>query len=252
MRYTVGQVSTFAGISIRALHHYDQIGLLNPSGHTQAGYRTYTDADVAALQQVMLYRELGFSLAEIRRIMQSPDFDRRKALVAQRKMLFEKIARLNAVIGLVDKTLECMKKGKQMNHKDMFEGFDPALYEQEAQNRWGAAEAYKQSSARTKRYTKNDWKAIQAEGDAITEAFAEAFRAGKKADGPRAMELAERHRRHIDRWFYACPPTMHAGLGEMYVSDPRFAQSYDQKAPGLAGYVRDAIRANARLAETNG
>jgi hypothetical protein len=127
----------------------------------------------------------------------------------------------------------------------MFEGFDPAQYEDEARERWGHTEAYRESQRRAARYTEADWREIRDEGDAIEQAFADLLRAGESATGDAARAVAERHRAHISRWFYDCSPQTQRGLAEMYIADDRFAQHYERRAAGLATYVHDAILASA-------
>ena len=118
-------------------------------------------------------------------------------------------------------------------------------YTEEARQRWGDTDAWQQSQRRTAAYTKDDWIAIKAEADASINGFAGALRAGEPATGAVAMDLAEAHRQYISRWFYDCGYDMHRGLAEMYVSDERFTQTYNDAANGLAQYVHDAILANA-------
>lgn len=251
MAYTVGQLSKLARVSVRTLHHYDEIGLLEPSGRSRAGYRLYTDRDLERLQQVLFFRELGFALEDIGRILSDPGFDRREALCAQRSLLVDKLERLKSVLALVDRTLGSLETGANMTDEEMFEvfgDFDPHEHEEEAQRRWGDTDAYKESHERTRRYTKHDWQKIRDEAESVYDALASAMAAGKAADSDEVMDLAERHRRHIDRWFYACSHTMHAGLGEMYVSDPRFRDNFERRAEGLADFFRDAIAANAARA----
>ena len=244
--HTVGEVARLARVSVRALHHYDEIGLLEPSGRTESGYRLYTEPDLERLQQVLFFRELGFALEDVARILRDPHFDRRQALIAQRAMLVEKGERLRAMVALVDRTLESLGKGTIMGAEEMFEGgFDPGAYEEEAKERWGKTDAYAESKRRTKGYTKEDWQRIRGEADAITGELAEVFARGAPPADPRALDLVEEHRLHIDRWFYPCSLAMHVSLGEMYVSDPRFTEHYDRRRPGLAQFVCDAIRANA-------
>jgi DNA-binding transcriptional MerR regulator len=246
--YTIGHVARAARVSVRALHHYDEIGLVQPSGRSAKGYRLYTPADLERLQQVLFYRELAFPLEEIRRILADPAFDRRRALLAQRARLAERAARASALVALVDRTIARLERGETMTPDEMFDGFDPSQHDEEVRARWGATESYAESARRTARYTQEDWVRIRAEADALRHAFAEAMERGTPPTDAAAMDVAERHRLHIDRWFYPCPPRMHAGLGEMYVNDPRFAANYDKVRAGLAGYVRDAIRANAQRA----
>ena len=130
----------------------------------------------------------------------------------------------------------------------MFEGFDHSPYEEEARERWGHTEAHRESARRAARYGPPQWAEMHAEQAAIERELDALMRAGVDPSGEPAMAAAERHRQLIERWFYACSPHMHRGLGEMYVADERFARHYDERAPGLAAFVRDAILANAERA----
>lgn len=251
MSYTVSEVAEVAGVSVRALHHYDEIGLLHPSGRSEAGYRLYSDRDLERLQQVLFFRELGFPLEEIARILSDPSFDRREALRMQRELLSKKKARMDAMIGAVDAALEAMERGRTMTKEEMlkvFDGFDPTQYEDEVRERWGETDAYKESARRTKGYTKKDWEAIKREGEAIGLKLAALMDAGKRPDTPEAMAAVEEHRLHVSKWFYPCSKEMHRGLGEMYVTDPRFTANIDKVRSGLAQFWRDAIIANSSQA----
>jgi len=233
---------------VRALHHYDEIGLVSPSGRSEAGYRLYDEGDLERLQQVLFYRELGFALENIREVMAAPEFDHAAALREQRRLLEEQGDRLRAMIDAVDAAIAAHEGGYAMSDDEMFEvfgEFDPKQHEAEAEERWGGNEAFQQSAARTKQYRKEDWERIKAEVDAINAAFADAMTAGVPATSTGAMEIAERHRQHISRWFYDCSPELHRGLGEMYVQDERFTATYEAVRPGLGQYVHDAVVANA-------
>jgi DNA-binding transcriptional MerR regulator len=245
---TVGQVAKLAHVSIRTLHHYDQLGLLTPSGRSDAGYRLYTMADLERLQQILLSKELGFALDEIVDLLADPAFDRRDALLAQREAIVGQVARYEAMLALIDRTLLSLDGGITMAKQDMFAvfgDFDPADHQAEVEERWGDTDAFEESSRRTKSYTKEDWQRYKAESTQINADLAELVDAGVATDDPRAMDAAERHRLLIDRWFYPCSQEMHVGLGEMYVADPRFAANYETVRPGLAAYVCAAIKANA-------
>ena len=128
---------------------------------------------------------------------------------------------------------------------DLFNGFNPAQYEEEARQRWGTTDAFAESQKRTARYTPDDWKALQSEQAALYNAANAALQAGTPASSTEAMDIAERHRLSIDRWFYPCSHEMHRGLASMYESDERFRQSLDQHGTGLAAFLAKAIRANA-------
>jgi DNA-binding transcriptional MerR regulator len=244
----VGEVAALAGITVRALHHYDRIGLLSPSERTAAGYRRYTPADLDRLHRVLVYRELGFSLEEVATLLDDPDADPAAHLRRQHRLLRERVERAQAMVAAVEKELEAQQMGISLTPEERFEVFgenDPAQYADEVEERWGDSDAYRESRRRTASYRKEDWLQIKAEGEDVERRFAEAMAAGIPADDPRAMDVAEAHRRHIGRWFYDCPPAMHAGLGRMYVEDERFAAHYEQIAPGLAEYVSTAVQANA-------
>jgi DNA-binding transcriptional MerR regulator len=249
--FTVSQVAKLAHVTVRTLHHYDEVGLLEPSERSQAGYRLYSHGDLQRLQQILLFRELGFTLEAIGELIDEPVLDRGAALRTQRALLVERVNKTKTVIAAVDRALRALEKGQTMAPEKMFEGFegfDHAAYAEEAKQRWGETETYKESMRRTKRYGKDDWARIKAEAEEIEVELARLLGAGRKPDGREAVEAAERHRRHIDRWFYPCSPAQHAALGAMYVADPRFSAHFEKRAKGLAEFVKAAIEANAARA----
>ena len=249
--YTVGRVAELAGVTVRTLHHYDQIGLLTPGGRSDAGYRRYDDSDLERLQQILFYRELGFPLEEIVTILGEPGAGAEVHLRRQRELLGERIARLELMVTAIDREMEARSMGYQLTPEERFEvwgDFNPDDYADEVEERWGDTDAYKESHKRTSRYTKEDWLAIKAEAEAATTRMIEAMKAGEPPESEAAMDAAEAHRQHISRWFYECSYQMHVGLGEMYVADPRFTKTYEDMAEGLAAYTSAAIRANAARA----
>ena len=246
--FSVGDVARVSGVTVRTLHHYDEIGLLRPSRRSEAGYRRYDDADLARLEQILYYRELGFGLEEVAVILDDPRVDRLEHLRRQHRLLTERIDRLQRMVAAVELTMEAQQMGISLTPEERFEvfgGFDPVEHAQEAEERWGDTDAYRQSQRRTSGYTKADWQRIMAEGRDIETRLAAALAAGVAADSIAAMDLAEGHRRHIAGSYYDCPPELHRALGNMYVEDPRFTAHYEAVAPGLAAYFRDAIHANA-------
>jgi DNA-binding transcriptional MerR regulator len=247
MSLSVGQVSGLAGITVRTLHHYDEIGLLTPGERTSAGYRRYTDRDLIRLQQILLYRELGFPLDEIAVILDDPHVDELTQLRRRHEVLTRESERLRGVIAAVERAMRARSLGIALTPQErveLFGGFRPEDHEAEVERRWGGTEAYAQSRRRVASYTKADWAELSAEAAALTEELVAALKAGLPPDGEEAMDLAERHRLHISRWFYTCDHDHHRCLGELYVSDPRFTAIHDAHAPGLARYVRSAIVAN--------
>jgi MerR family transcriptional regulator, thiopeptide resistance regulator len=247
---TVGQVARLAGVTVRTLHHYDAIGLVSPSERSAAGYRRYDGGDLERLRDVLAYRELGFPLERIAAVLDEPGGDALRHLRRQRELLSERIARLQALVAAIDRETEARTMGIRLTPEERFEVFgdvDPAEHAAEARERWGESDAHRESQRRAASYGKDDWQRIKAEAQEIERELAAALTAGTPADGDVATNLAERHRAHISRWFYDCPPSLHVALTRMYVDDPRFAQHYERIAPGLAAYVRDAAAANAQL-----
>jgi DNA-binding transcriptional MerR regulator len=235
-------------VSIRTLHHYDAIGLLVPGIRSAAGYRLYTDADLFRLQQILIGRELGLSLEEIRRSLDDSRFDRKAALLDQRERLRDRARQTEAMIRAIDVALAALNgspiKG-EMKMEPLFEGFNPSQYEEEARRTWGDSDAFVESQKRTRGYGVDDWKAIAAEQAAVYNAAYAALQAGKSPADAAVMDIAERHRMTIDRWFYPCSHGMHRGLASMYESDDRFRQSIDTHGAGLTAFLAEAIRANA-------
>lgn len=242
---TVGEVAALAGVTVRTLHHYDELGLLSPSGRSEAGYRLYSYDDLVRLREILIWRTLGFPLTEIASLLDDPEHDRLAALERQREMIEREIDRLGALAAAVDSAIAAHVNGTRLEETKMFEGFDPSEYEDEARERWGDTDAYKESARRAARYGETEWVEIRSEAEAITRELVALMRAREPADGEAARALAERHRDHISRWFYPCSPMMHRGLAEMYVADERFARTYEREAEGLAAYIHDAIVANA-------
>ncbi|GCD35937.1 HTH-type transcriptional activator TipA [Streptomyces chrestomyceticus JCM 4735] len=248
MSYSVGQVAGFAGVTVRTLHHYDEIGLLVPGERSHAGHRRYGDADLDRLQQIMFYRELGFPLDEVAALLDDPDADPREHLRRQHALLSARIGKLQAMAAAVEHAMEARKMGVNLTPEEKFEvfgDFDPDAYADEVRERWGSSEAYKESQRRTASYTKEDWKRLTEEFDAVHRKMAEVMASGLPADSAEAMDVAEEHRRFISSGYYDCSYEMHTCLGEMYVADERFTATYEAIRPGLAVYMRDAMLANA-------
>lgn len=245
---SVGEVAELVGVSVRTLHHYDAIGLLSPTARTEAGYRLYGPAELERLSQILAYRELGFELEVIAQLLDDADTDPVEHLRQQEALLNARLERLLAMRRQVRRQMEARKMGINLTPKEMLDLFgdhDPTEHAQEAEERWGHTDAYKQSQQRTKSYSKADWQRLSAESAAVEERLIELMREGVPATDDRAKAAAEAHRQQISRNFYDCSYEMHRNLADMYLADPRFTKYYEDKAEGLAHYVADAIRANA-------
>ena len=250
--YPVGRVAALSGVTIRTLHHYDEIGLLSPGGRSEAGYRVYEGTDLERLQRILFYRELGFTLKEISTIIDDPSTDSMGHLRRQRGLLVARIERLSAMVDAIDFEMEANTMDIKLTPEErleVFGDFRPEDHAEEAEKRWGGDEAHRESNRRVSRYTKKDWLRLKAEAEEVQNRLAAAFEAGLAPDSEEAMAAAEAHRQHISRWFYECTYEVHRGLTDMYVSDERFRSNYDTQTPGLAAYIQGAAHANAAHAE---
>jgi len=241
-KYSVKQVSVLSGVTVRALHHYDHIGLLKPAMRSEKKYRYYDEQDLLRLQQILFYRELDFSLEEIRDILDDPDFDAREALVGHRERLIQKQQNVATLIETVDRTLESMEGDHHMTlkDKDLYEGFD-----QEKIDRWNKEvdekydlEKVTESRRNIGKMSKDQFKDIQKEGDRVTLAISEVMDQG--AASPEVQALIKEHHAWIEN-FYTCPAEMYKGLGQLYVENPEFTAFYEKFKPGLTAFICEAM-----------
>ncbi|KOX15887.1 MerR family transcriptional regulator [Nocardiopsis sp. NRRL B-16309] len=255
MAHTVGEVARMSGQTVRTLHHYHQIGLLVPAGRTASGYRRYSDDDVERLRQILTYRELGFGLDRIAEILDDPGADTRAHLARQHELVTERIERLRAIARGLEHLMEADTMELDLTaaqRLELFGDFDVDAHAEEARRRWGGSDAFARSQRRVSSYAKADWERHNAEAAQVYRALARLMDEGAPADGEAAMDLSERHREHITRWFYDCTTEIHRGLGRLYVDDARFTATIDAHAEGLSAYLCGAFAANADRQEGRG
>jgi len=239
--FTVKQLSDLAGVTPRTLHHYDQIGLLKPSHKGDNGYRYYGEESILRLQQILFYRELGFPLEEIKKIIGRRDFEILSALETHKAELGKRIARLEGLIETVDNTISYLKGQKEMSKKQLFEAFSDeqqAEYEKEVMQKYDPA-TVKTSSKKWKSYTPAEKQRIADEGNAAYEAIVTAMPKG--ASSPEAQAGVELWRKHMD-YFWTPNLDQLVGLAEMYNDDPRFKANFDKIDPHLAEFMREAVK----------
>jgi DNA-binding transcriptional MerR regulator len=242
MAYTVKQLSELAGVSVRTLHHYDEIGLLKPSWLAENGYRYYDEDAVLRLQQILFYRELELSLNEINAILDQPDFDILPALQAHRAGLESKIRRLQDLIKTIDHTIMHLIGEVDMSKKQLFKGFTPEQenkYEQEARQRWGDEEV-NASYKRWNSYTPQQKEDIKTEVSTIYIDLVSQIEAGNLPTSPEVQDIIARWHQHM-RYFYEPSVTRLQGLGQMYVDSPDFANRFKELHPELPEFMREAI-----------
>lgn len=239
MAMKVKEVAELVGISVRTLHHYDEIGLLTPDEVTSAGYRLYSDANLEMLQQIIFFKELDFSLKDIKEIINNPSFDREEALNMHRRILLEKRQRLDQMIATIDKSVQHVRGEIKMTAKEQFEGFNFSHnpYEQEARERWGD-QAVDQANQKLKNQSPGEQKALSDQMNSIYTRLA----AIRHTD-PNSAEAQS----GISEWYSYLnnmgnySPEVFRGLGQMYVDDERFTSNIDQFGEGLAVFMRDAM-----------
>lgn len=235
---TVHEVSERTGVSVRTLHHYDAIGLLTPAEVTQAGYRLYDDGNVKRLHSILFFRELQFSLKEIKDILDDPGFDPQNALDQQIRLLELQRERIDRII----KQAKNMKKGDRTMEFDVFDYKKIEQYKQEAKEKWGGTEAYKESERKTAGRTTEQESGI-AEG--LMDVFREfgALRSLPPED-PAVQKKVAYLQQYITDHYYTCTEEILKGLGQMYVCDERFRKNIDHAAgEGTAQFASRAIAA---------
>ncbi|MGL5755175.1 MAG: MerR family transcriptional regulator [Paraclostridium sp.] len=243
--YKVNEVSKLSGISIRMLHHYDKIGILVPSKKTEKNYRLYSEEDIKRLYQILIFKELEFSLKDIKNILDDEDFDREKALKLQRELIVKKKNRMEKIITSIDEVVDNMGGNEKMS-KENFEGFNyeqikshKEKYDEETKKRYGDSGAYKECNEKTASYVKSDWENISKEANNI---YLQLSKLMDKDPGDKEVQkLVQNWRDHITNNFYDCKIEIFRGLSLMYVADERFAKNIDEYGEGLAQFLSDAM-----------
>jgi len=240
--YTVKQLSELAGVSIRTLHHYDEIELLRPSKVGANGYRYYDDAAVLRLQQILFYREIGLELLQIKEILDSPDFDLLSALESHRKMLADKRLRLQNLISTVDDTIRHLSGEKPMAKRQLFEAFSDEQqkqYEREARLQWDP-DIVNGSIKKWNAYTQAEKDAVMEEGGRVYSDLVKAIEAKLPPQSPEVQTILTRWHQHI-RYFYEPTLEIMRGLGQGYNSHPDFIANFQKLHADLPQYLETAI-----------
>lgn len=245
--YTVGAVSDLVGVSVRTLHHWDDIGLMHPSDRTSGGYRSYSDADVARIHQILVYRDLGFDLARIAALLDDPETSEVDQLVRQRTLLLERMEYMRGVVGAIDQVIAARQAGRTLTVQEQSQIFGVRWkreWAEEAYSRWGESPAWSEFESRLHAMDDATRDAVRQSGELLFDAMIDAKRSGVASDSEAARALVEQHRTMIGQLF-ECPHSLHTCFADMFVEDMRFHNSLDQMEPGLDIWLRDAIYANA-------
>lgn len=245
MDYTVQKLASLAGVSARTLRYYDSIGLLTPRKN-EVGYRLYGCSEVDRLQLILFYRELGFELRDIAKLLDDPAFDETQALVEQHKQLLDKRSQLDLLINNVEKTISAKQGESIMNDHEKFEGFKKQLVEdneaafgKEIREKYGDV-GVDRSNAKMLGMDKEQYEEFKRLEQEILDKLKSALEAGKPEEAS-GQEVADLHRQWLGFTWGTYDPKAHAGLAEMYIADERFAAYYEKAGSGAAEYLRDAI-----------
>lgn len=247
MEHTVQKLANLAGISSRTLRYYDEIGILKPARINSSGYRIYSNEEVDRLQQILFYRELGMDLESIKDIVTSASFDESAALIEHREKLLEKRNQIDLLIANVDRTI-ALKEGRiKMSDQEKFEGFKQKMisendekFGKEAREKYGGKQVDK-SNKMLKNMTEEQYKELQKLSSNMMETLKSAYDT-KDPGGELAQKAVDLHRQWLSYFWDSYTKESHVNLAQMYVDDERFKAYYDKEQPGLAVFLRDAVR----------
>ena len=236
---TVHKVSKLTGVSIRTLQYYDKIGLLHPTGYTDAGYRLYDDSDLDRLQQVLLFRELQFPLKEIKRIIQDPEFNKDKAVEQQIELLTLKKEHLEKLIALA-RGIQ-LTGGKGMD----FTAFDTSRideYAKQAKESWGTTKEYKEFEEKNENRTIDEMKSMGIRLMEIVAEFGE-LKEDRSASDSSVQNQVKKLQDYITENYYTCTEEILSGLGKMYAGGGEFTKNIDRAGgEGTAAFANEAIQ----------
>lgn len=245
-KFSVNQLASLAKVSVRTLHYYDKIGLLQPSLRSESRYRYYGKAELLRLQQILLYRELDLPLARIKDILDEEGFDLVSALKEHRQELMKRKERIGGLLATVEKTITHLTtKNKNMNYEELYKGFSKEqaeAYQKEASERWGK-ETVEASHQRLMAMGKKNWEALKQQGEDLNRELVKLIHLAPK--DARVQQLIQQHFEMMGQHFDVTIE-IYRNLGNMYLEDDRFKAYYDKYDLGLAVFLRDAIEVFCR------
>jgi MerR family transcriptional regulator, thiopeptide resistance regulator len=249
---TVKQVAKISGVSVRALHHYDEIGLLKPASIGRNGYRYYGREELLRLQQILVHRELDIPLGEIRAILDDPGFDQLEALRAQRERLAAEALRYAQLVRTIDRTIADLNGENAMPNAELYQGISA---EKQAEYEKWLIETYGGDMPHRIAVSKRKYESLTAAEKAqlsdelmeVETAWAAAMKNGVPADSVSLEPLLRRHRAWVAAmWNKPCPPQAYAGLADLHLGHPDFVSRYEALGKGFSDYHAASMKAHAR------
>lgn len=250
--YSVNELASLAGVSVRTLHHYDEIGLLKPAFTGENRYRYYGEDELLRLQQILIHRELGLALADIHALLDAPGFDKVEALQRQRERLEEQAKRYAGLVRTIDRTIARIKGERKMKDAELYSGIvspeKQIEYEAWLVSHYGPQmQAEIENSRRAMGDLTEAERAVRmGELKVVEEGLAEGLRRGVPPQALALEPLIERHRSWVAAsWGQDCSPVAYAGLADIY-DHPDFRARYEAIEAGFADYLIAAMKAWAR------
>jgi MerR family transcriptional regulator, thiopeptide resistance regulator len=249
--YTVKQLARLSGVSVRTLHHYDEIGLLKPSFVGENRYRYYGREELLRLQDILFHRELGVPLQEISELLAREGRDRVTILREHRERLLERVEHSRQLLRTIDRTIAQLNGECAMKDKDMYHGFateKQAEYEEWLVEHYGesAKKGLDESKAHWANRTPEDMKAAFEQGVTAEAELAGQFAAGVDAHSTELDPMMDRHRAWVSQmWGKECPRSSYAGMAEVYLANPDFRTHFDKRGAGFIDWLTTAMKAYA-------
>jgi DNA-binding transcriptional MerR regulator len=247
MAYTVKKLAEMSGVSVRTLHFYDEIGLLKPAYHGLNGYRFYEEDQLLMLQQILFFRELGFELKQIQKILGKKDFDKIVALSSHKQVLEKNVKRTKGLIKTIDKTIDHLKGIKKMKDQEMYSGFsakEQAEYQTYLKHRFGENHpSFAECENNLKQWTGKDWESSNKEADGLFKELVKRLEEGCKVDSTDVQGIIRKHYAWIKK-FWTPDRASYTGLGQVYMGFEwkKFFGKYDSEHPRLAKYLAEAMK----------
>ena len=244
MAYTVKKLAEVSGVSVRTLHYYDEIGLLEPAFCGANGYRYYEEEEVLRLQQILFYRELGLPLKQVQEILKRRSFDKVKALESHRRSLLEELGRKRQLLSTIERTIEHLKGTQKMKESEMFTGFDSEQQRQHEEylvDRYGddMKQSIQESKRRVKDWSKQKWEATQHEFADICEQLVQTMNEGLAPDSSKTQDQIRRHFKWICQFW---TPNRESYKGHtQLLTDSELRNAYTAHHPELPEFVAKAI-----------
>lgn len=244
--FKVREVAMIIGVSVRTLHHYDQIGLLSVAKDDESGYRLYTEEDLGRLEQILFFRELGFELKKIQKIIDDPQYDKVQAFEMQHDLLLKKRNRLDEIIGSLEQTMKEVEGGTSTMRKieklEVFSSKDIEMYKEkyreEVEEKY-SKEVVEVCNKKVDKYSKEEWENVTEKGNKIFSEIATLMNGSYEDESVQALLAV--YQQYITDSYYDCTLEIFEGLGQMYVADERFTKNINKSQDGLAEFISKGI-----------